>query len=111
MTDLLAPAADPRAPETAPGYWDRYTYWSDGVTQWGAKTWPAGAGWHDAWRWWYQYDDQTQPAWDLTELVVEARWTTDSHTLGDGTLHRGDLQPGRLELQLHDPTGKVRGLR
>ena len=36
-------------------------------------------------------------------MVVEARWTTDSHTLGDGTF-RGDIQPGSLTVRLWDPT-------
>jgi hypothetical protein len=36
-------------------------------------------------------------------MVVEAVWSTDSHTLGDGTF-RGDIQPGTATVRLWDPT-------
>jgi hypothetical protein len=82
-----------------------------GQSQWNADQWrrgpipnPPHAGWGDDWRWWYQYARQTKPEWDLTTKVVEAQWSTEGHTMGDGTL-RGDLQPGHLTLHLNDPTG------
>jgi hypothetical protein len=65
--------------------------------------------WADDWRWWYQYGYGTDPTWDLTQTVVEARWTTEGHTMGDGT-YRGDLQPGRLELKLYDPAERLLNL-
>jgi hypothetical protein len=46
---------------------------------------------------------------DLTASIIEARWSTDSHTLGDGTF-RGDLQPGRLTLRLWDPKQRLLGV-
>ena len=76
------------------GKWGRNT--------WGHRTYPPGAVWGADWRWWYQDTATTYASWDITDLVVEARWTTDGHTMGDGTF-RGDIQPGRLELRLMDP--------
>ena len=71
---------------------------------WDVNAWNAGPppapGWGDDWAWWYQVG--TGGIVPLNELVVEARWTTDSHTLGDGTF-RGDLQPGSLTVRLWDP--------
>ena len=83
------------------GRWGRDT--------WGRRSYPPGAVWRDQWRVWYQYGSTTYPEWDLTDLVVEARWSTDGHTMGDGTF-RGDLQPGRLALKLIDPTQRATGL-
>jgi hypothetical protein len=70
-----------------------------GTDHWSPRPTPPGSNWGNTWRWWYQYGNETHPEWDLTRFVVEARWTTDSYTPGDGTF-RGDLQPGRLELKL-----------
>jgi hypothetical protein len=67
--------------------------------EWQGKP-PGQGGWGTDWRWWFQYG--TQFWYDLTGLVVEARWTTDGHTLGDGTF-RGDLQPGTCTMRLWDP--------
>jgi hypothetical protein len=61
---------------------------------------PPAQGWGTAWRWWYQGGDRTIT--ELSKMVVEARWTTDSHRLGDGTF-RGDLQPGTATVRLWDP--------
>lgn len=86
-----------------------------GVSKWGAPTtwagtyWPPGAGWRESWRWWYQYGTQASSGWDLTRMVVEADWTTDAYTMGDGTF-RGDLQPGRLQVRIFDRTGMLTGL-
>lgn len=90
----------------ATGRWDQ--------SQWDGAQWKGGrpppippphaAGWGDEWRWWYQNARITAPQWDLTEKVVEAQWTTEGHTMGDGTL-RGDLQPGHLTLKLNDRDG------
>jgi IPT/TIG domain len=81
---------------TPPGVWDQ-TLWDGSI--WQARRFAPGAGWAYDWRVWYQY--QGKVLWDLTDLVVEARWSTDSHSPGDGTF-RGDLQPGALQLQVHD---------
>jgi hypothetical protein len=64
------------------------------------------AGWGTDWRVWYQQSGGTGLDWDLTTKVVEAQWTTEGHTFGDGTL-RGDLQPGHLNLKLNDRDGLV----
>ena len=64
---------------------------------------PPAEGWGDDWAWWYQPGLTGYPVLNLNEKLVEARWTTDSHTLGDGTF-RGDIQPGNLTLRLWDPT-------
>ena len=116
--------ADPPDPElragpdpTRYGRWNETTghpvsggsYWNNTYVTWGQRTYPPGAGWSDDWQWWYQYADSAQANWDITALVVEARWTTDQYTLGDGTF-RGDLQPGRLELRVWDTKGLFRGL-
>jgi hypothetical protein len=70
-----------------------------GTDHWSPRPVPPGSHWGSTWRWWYQYAGETHTSWDITRYVVEARWTTDSLTPGDGTF-RGDLQPGRLELKL-----------
>ena len=76
------------------GKWD--------TAEWGQP--PQGeGGWGKDWRWWWQRGDAVAQFVDLTAMVVEARWTTDSHSMGDGTF-RGDLQPGQLTLRLWDPT-------
>jgi len=82
--------------------------WGDANPDWGVNTWgtrkyPPGASWAADWRWWYQYATSSTPDQDITTKVVEARWTTDAYTPGDGTF-RGDCQPGRLQLRLYDPT-------
>jgi hypothetical protein len=76
--------------------------WDSG--RWGQSSWyqpvpPSTAGWGADWRWWLQTGSAVT---ELAGLVVEARWTTDAHTAGDGTF-RGDLQPGKLTLRLWDP--------
>jgi len=76
-----------------PGIW--------GTDTWQGRQWPPGAVWHDDWRWWTQHGATYDR--DITANVIEARWGTDSHTLGDGTF-RGDLQPGRLNVKLYDAT-------
>jgi hypothetical protein len=73
--------------------------WDQG--KWDADTWGGPvSGWHGDWQFWYQVGN----SWDrdLTPLVVEARWTTDAQTLGDGTF-AGDIQPGKCTIQLKDP--------
>ena len=80
------------------GHWD--------VNEWNAGP-PPEPGWGDDWAWWYQVG--TAGIIPLNELVVEARWTTDSHTLGDGTF-RGDLQPGTLTARLWDPQHQLDNL-
>ena len=76
--------------------------WDSAV--WNADEWQAPPipppGWGDDWSWWYQVGSTI--ILDLTGLLVEARWTTDSHTLGDGTF-RGDIQPGTLTARFQDP--------
>lgn len=77
--------------------WDS-AHWD--TDEWAAPP-PPEPGWGDDWRWWYQIG-AAAPWMDLTPLVVEARWTTDSHTMGDGTF-RGDLQPGAVTVRMWDP--------
>lgn len=79
--------------------WDR--------DEWAAPPLP-GTGWGDDWRWWYQLG-VVQVPFDITDLVVEARWTDDSHTTGDGSF-RGDVQPGSCTIRLWDPTRKLDAL-
>lgn len=77
--------------------------WDAGI--WDADTWgPAGAVWGDTWDWWVQ--NGPTRAQTLSPYIVEARWTTDSYTPGDGTF-RGDVQPGRLALRIVDPHGTL----
>jgi hypothetical protein len=66
---------------------------------WQARSFAPGAGWGYDWQVWFQYGGTV--TWDMTDSVVEARWSSDSYTAGDGTF-RGDLQPGTLALQVHD---------
>lgn len=77
-------------------------FWDQG--QWDGAEWagtaPPDEGWANDWRWWYQ--TATTVNFELNGLLVEARWTTDSHTFADGTF-RGDLQPGTLTAQFWDP--------
>jgi hypothetical protein len=81
-----------------------------GTSKWGQAAWvggpagPPGAGWGDDWRFWYQLGGVVVA--ELTDLVVEARWTTDSRTFGDGTF-RGDIQPGKCTIRLWDPGGTL----
>ena len=75
--------------------------------RWDADEWqgqpPEPGGWGADWVWWYQGGPQTGGATvSLNEMLVEARWTTDAHTMGDGSF-RGDIQPGSITLQLWDP--------
>ena len=74
---------------------------------WGGKRDRPGAGWGAAWRVWYQVGPTV--SFDLTEQCVEIRWTTDGHTLGDGTF-RGDLQPGKAAIRFWDPERVLDGL-
>jgi hypothetical protein len=75
----------------ATGHWD-----TDG--RWDATTWGVEPYWAGQWDWWYQYG--TQRRYSLTDVIVEADWTTDSYTPGDGTF-RGDLQPGKLTARMY----------
>jgi hypothetical protein len=78
------------------GTWDRPT-----------DTWDApGLVWQapPPWAWWVQ--SRAAIVTDITAKVIEARWTSDSYTMGDGTW-RGDLQPGRLQLRMFDPGDTV----
>ena len=80
--------------------WDSAT-WDAVDAEWRGTPPPSGAaGWGGDWAWWYQVG--TVKLYDLTELVVEAVWSTDSHSYGDGTF-RGDIQPGTLTVRLWDP--------
>ena len=81
------------------GHWD--------VNQWNAGP-PPEPGWGDDWAWWFQ-PGAAGVAFSLNHMVVEARWTTDSHSLGDGTF-RGDIQPGTLTLRLWDPAHQLDNL-
>jgi hypothetical protein len=76
--------------------------WDAGV--WDDAEWQAGPpptqDWGKDWRWWYQVGHGG--IIELNGLLVEARWSTDSHTLGDGTF-RGDLQPGTCTIRFWDP--------
>ncbi|HZZ55702.1 MAG TPA: hypothetical protein VFE26_15625 [Trebonia sp.] len=78
-------------------------FWDSGT--WDAAEWagtpPGEGGWGDDWSWWYQVKNYT-PAYNLNPYLVEARWTTDGHSLGDGTF-RGDIQPGTLTARFWDP--------
>jgi hypothetical protein len=67
---------------------------------------PAGQTWNGDWQIWAQLDQETILA-DITGQVIEAQWSTDSYTMGDGS-YRGDLQPGRLTLRCLDPAGTMR---
>ena len=77
--------------------------WDSG--RWDQAEWagapPPEPGWGADWRWWYQLGTSVWA--DLNELLVEAVWSTDGHTLGDGTF-RGDIQPGTLTARLWDPS-------
>ena len=79
------------------------TFW-DGA-HWDVNRWNAGPppepGWGDDWAWWFQPGAAGSPI-ALNGMLVEARWTTDSHTIGDGSF-RGDVQPGTLTARLWDP--------
>jgi hypothetical protein len=76
-----------------------------GSAIWGRDTWYAmPAGWGVDWDVWVQKGRVR--AQTLTGYVVEARWTSDSHTPGDGTF-RGDIQPGRLALRMVDVHGTL----
>jgi hypothetical protein len=88
-----------------PGRWD-VGHWDAGDTWVGPVT-PPGAGWGNEWRFWYQLG--TAQVVDLTSMVVEARWTTDGHTPGDGT-YRGDVQPGKCTVRFWDPQRTLGGL-
>jgi hypothetical protein len=94
----------PNPPGTLPGLWDQ-TKWD--LSSWQGQVFPPGAGWRYDWQVWFQSSGAVQ--WDMTASVVEARWSTDSHTPGDGTF-RGDLQPGSLQIQLHDPAHRAETL-
>jgi hypothetical protein len=80
------------------GVWDT-SVWDTG--QWAGSP-PPEPGWGDDWRWWFQYGPNPFQQINLNPLLVEARWTTDSHTMGDGTF-RGDLQPGTVTVRMWDP--------
>ena len=71
------------------GTWD--------VSAWDDARWALRPYWAGDWDWWYQYG--TQRRYSLADVIVEARWDTDSYTPGDGTF-RGDLQPGKLEFHM-----------
>ena len=85
-------------------------FWDNG--RWDQSEWagspPPEETWGTDWAWWYQVGTAA-PAINLNPLLVEARWTTDSHTVGDGT-YRGDLQPGTLTARFWDPTHLLDGL-
>ena len=68
---------------------------------------PSAPGWAGAWTVWAQL--RAEVIADLTPLVVEAAWSTDGYTMGDGCF-RGNLQPGRLNLRCFDPSGSLAGL-
>ena len=85
------------------GYWGRGVW---GVDLWGSAYGPSGR-WKSDWVFWYQTGRTFQR--DLTGMVVEAHWTSDSHTLGDGTL-RGDIQPGNCQIRLNDPEHVLAGI-
>jgi hypothetical protein len=94
--------------------WDQSSWWLPlAAGQWDKSTWDQArwwaplAGWGDDWRFWYQTQNRQEK--ELTNLVVEARWTTDSHAMGDGTF-RGDLQPGKCAIRMWDPGRVVEGL-
>ena len=75
--------------------------------EWGGRP-PGWPGWGDDWAWWYQIG-QNGIGGNINLLnpyIVEARWTTDSHTLGDGCF-RGDLQPGTVTIRLWDPLKRL----
>jgi hypothetical protein len=94
--------AEVPAPRAVGAVWN-VSHWNDGSV-WQGVTYPPGAGWGSDWRFWYQVG--TSVAMELTGLVVEARWTTDSHTQADGT-YRGNVQPGKCAIRLWDPTGTL----
>jgi hypothetical protein len=79
-----------------------FTTWD--AAKWDTGEWqgapPAPEGWGTDWRVWYQVG--TGGIIELNGLIVEAVWSTDSHTLGDGTF-RGDIQPGTATVRLWDP--------
>jgi hypothetical protein len=87
----------PQVPVGPPTAWDG-AIWDTSHWQYA----PAAVGWGSDWRFWYQVADGAGGVVELTNLVVEARWTTDSHTMGDGTF-RGDIQPGTVTVRLWDP--------
>ena len=95
-------AAEARAATV--GLWDVGTF---DTSLWGGPSYPPGAGWRDEWRFWYQLAGVQQL--DVTAMVVEARWTTDGHTMGDGTFC-GDVQPGKCSVRMWDPRLELEGL-
>lgn len=88
--------------------WDQ-ARWDE--AEWAGQP-PAPGGWGDDWQWWYQPQTTGPPYYSvlpLNEKLVEARWTTDAHTMADGTF-RGDIQPGTLTAQFWDPTHSLDNL-
>jgi hypothetical protein len=77
----------------------------DSAAEWQGAP-PPSADWGDDWRWWYQIGTDPQTVVELSDLVVEARWNSDSHTMGDGTF-RGDLQPGQVTVRMWDPAYRL----
>lgn len=88
-----------------PSTWDAAIWDTD---EWAPGP-PPSQGWGQDWRWWWQVGSDPASIIDLMGLVVEARWTSDSHKLGDGTF-RGDLQPGTCTVRLWDPAHKLDNL-
>jgi hypothetical protein len=82
--------------------------WDSAGTVWDGAEWQAGTppapDFSKEWRCWYQVGSTAtgNPLIDLNPYLVEARWSTDSHTMGDGTF-RGDLQPGTATIRFWDP--------
>jgi hypothetical protein len=78
-----------------------------GSAVWDADLWEGGPPPSDLigkdWSVWYQFGNGIATGMgDLSGLLVEARWTTDSHSRGDGT-YRGDIQPGAATVRFWDP--------
>jgi hypothetical protein len=78
--------------------------WDGAGTVWDGAEWQAGKppvpDFSKDWLW--QWQPATGARVNLNGLLVEARWTTESHTQGDGTF-RGDIQPGKITARLWDP--------
>jgi hypothetical protein len=79
-----------------------------GTSRWDQSEWQAGPppsqDWGADWRWWYQVG--AGGIIELNGLIVEARWTSDGHSFGDGS-YRGDIQPGSCTIRLWDPAHQL----
>jgi hypothetical protein len=86
--------------------------WDTAGTVWDGAEWqgtpPTAPDWSKEWLWWWQNGNGSLTI-NLNPYVIEARWTTESHTMNDGTF-RGDLQPGKITVKMWDPLNHLGAL-